>query len=271
MCEDDALTNVNGAVTLFSMNTKAIGYIRVSTHKQGKSGLGLEAQRAAIHQHASEKHLTLSRIYQDVESGTKSDRPELAKALSHAKQDNSLLIIAKLDRLARNVALVATIMESKVDFVCCDQPFANKLTLHILSAMAEFEADQASTRTKAALAAAKARGVKLGSSRPGHWDDPRRSQARRAGLQKAVARAASLRTVKAREAILHVIDAIRELRSEGLSYRAVASKLNEMKLTTRQGNAWHAAQVIRVLRRSQPEQVDAQKMSSSTTLTGVTV
>ena len=119
--------------------------------------------------------------YTEVESGKLADRPQLARSLSHAKRTKALLVVAKLDRLARNVEFVARVMNSSVDFVACDNPAANRLTLHILAAVAEAEAKAISDRTKTALAAAKARGTKLGSARPGHWEG--REDARLAGAR----------------------------------------------------------------------------------------
>src|SRR6185437_1021890 len=135
------------------------------TKRQEESGLGLEGQKAAVEGFAQANRGVIVASYVEVESGRKADRPTLA--------------LAKLDRLARNVAFLSAIMDSGVDFVACDNPHANKLTIHILAAVAEDEADRISQRTKAALAAAKARGVLLGSARPGHWKG--REEARRLG------------------------------------------------------------------------------------------
>src|SRR5215831_9781263 len=140
---------------------KFIAYFRVSTDKQGRSGLGLEAQKAAVASYVAAGQLLAS--YTEVESGRRNDRPALAAAVAACKQHKATLVVAKLDRLARSVYFIASLMEAKVDFVCCDMPTANRLTLHVLSAVAEHEREAISTRTKAALAAAKARGVKLGN------------------------------------------------------------------------------------------------------------
>jgi DNA invertase Pin-like site-specific DNA recombinase len=141
-----------------------VAYLRVSTARQGESGLGLDAQSAAVEAFARQHGGTIIASHIEIESGKRSDRPELAQALAAARKGKATLLIAKLDRLARNVAFIANLMDAGVDFVACDQPFASRLTLHILAAVAEDEARRISERTKAALAAAKRRGVKLGSS-----------------------------------------------------------------------------------------------------------
>jgi len=159
---------------------------------------------------------------------------------------------AKLDRLARNVELLARVMNSDVDSLACDNAAANRLTLHILAAAAEAEAKAISERTTAALAAAKARGVQLGSARPGHWNG--RNDARLAGLAKARERAAEAQTRAAREAYADLARVVTELRGKGLSLTAIAGELNEQGHTTRRGRPWNPVQVARVLQ--QGEQVE---------------
>jgi DNA invertase Pin-like site-specific DNA recombinase len=121
-----------------------VAYFRVSTAKQGESGLGLEGQMATVEAFSKSQGGTIMRSYTEVESGKKSDRQELARALGHAKRAKATLIVAKLDRLARNVAFTSQVMESGVEFICCDNPHANRLTIHILAAVAENEAKQIS-------------------------------------------------------------------------------------------------------------------------------
>jgi DNA invertase Pin-like site-specific DNA recombinase len=141
---------------------KAIPYYRVSTERQGHSGLGLEAQQKSVRDYAACHHLELVFEFTEIESGKKNKRPGLLQAIEACKQHKATLLIAKLDRLSRNVAFISKLMESGVDFVAVDNPNANKLMVHIMAAFAEYERDQISQRTKAALAAAKERGVKLG-------------------------------------------------------------------------------------------------------------
>lgn len=142
---------------------KLVAYYRVSTRKQGESGLGIEAQQACVADFARYGQHEIIAAYREIETGKRADRPELAKAIAHAKRAKATLVIAKLDRLARNVHFLSGLMEAGVEFVACDNPYANRLTLHILAAVAEDEARRVSERTKAALAAYKA--VAVGSAR----------------------------------------------------------------------------------------------------------
>src|SRR6266851_4255276 len=129
------------------MATGIVAYVRVSTKGQGESGLGIEAQRAAVAAYAKQNGVDFMHWYSEVETGKLADRPELAKALAHARRSKATLVVAKLDRLARNVAFTSALMRAGVDFLCCDNPHANKLTIHILAAVAEDEAERISART----------------------------------------------------------------------------------------------------------------------------
>ena len=234
------------------MTNRVVAYYRVSTKRQGESGLGLEGQQTAVQELARRAGSELVTSYTEVESGKRSDRVELAKAIAHAKRSKATLVVAKLDRLARNVAFTSALMESGVDFVACDQPHANRLTIHILAAVAEHEAEMISQRTKAALSAAKVRGVKLGSARDGHWDG--REDRRRAGAKAGAIAATEARKRLADEAYADLIDDLTAMRNDGLSFRAIADQLNGQGHTTRRGKPWNPMQVRNVLLRYQMQE-----------------
>ncbi|NQU22679.1 MAG: recombinase family protein [Candidatus Nealsonbacteria bacterium] len=222
-----------------------VGYLRVSTAGQGKSGLGLDGQKEALRLYAAQGAGRVLATYTEVESGKRADnRPELQKAIAHAKRSNATLVIAVLDRLARNVHFISGIMESGVDFCACDNPFATPLTIHILAAVAEDEVKRISKRTKAALQAAKARGVKLGASRPECRNLTQEARVR--GAKRSV----EVRTEKARAAYDDLLPLMRDWRGAGSSQQAIADKLNELGHTTRRGKAWNQVQVARCLRRA---------------------
>lgn len=225
--------------------TNYIAYTRVSTKKQGNSGLGLEAQTASVINFVN-GHGKLLATYTEVESGKKADRPELAKALAHAKRSKAILVVAKMDRLSRNLAFLSTLLESSVEFVAVDNCHANRLTIHILAAIAEHEAKATSTRTKEALQAAKVRGTKLGSNRPGHWEG--REHLRQAGLKKATKAAALAHRQNKIESYSDLIPLIKDLRNQGVTLQAIATKLTELGHETRRGKAWNHVQVLRLLR-----------------------
>jgi DNA invertase Pin-like site-specific DNA recombinase len=227
---------------------KLIAYYRVSTKRQGDSGLGLEGQRAAVETYARQQGASIVASYTEVESGKRSDRPELAKAIAHAKRSKAVLVVAKLDRLSRNVAFLSAIMESGIEFVACDNPHANRLTLHILAAVAEAEAKAISERTKAALAAAKARGVVFGSARPDYWTTERR-ESWIAGLHQARQRSIVTRQAKARAVYADLLPAIQEQRKAGQTLQAIADRLNTDGHTTSRGCQWSPQQVRQVLQR----------------------
>ncbi len=228
--------------------SKIVAYYRVSTKKQGKSGLGLDGQKEAVADYSRRNSCKLLTEYLEVETGKSKSRPELLKAIAHAKRSKAKLVVAKLDRLARNVAFTSALMESNIDFLACDNPHANKFTIHILAAVAEHEAEQISQRTKVALAAAKKRGVKLGSSRPGHWKG--KEHQRQAGLKKARTAAARVHRETFDDEYADLFPVVRELRDDGKSLQAIADELNDMGHTTRRGKCWNRMQVSRVLIRA---------------------
>lgn len=214
---------------------KIVAYYRVSTDRQGRSGLGLEAQRLAVQKLAASRSATIVAEFTEVESGRKNDRPQLASALKACKAGGFTLVVAKLDRLARNVLFTATLMESGIEFVACDLPTANRLTIHILAAVAEEEARMISRRTKDALAAAKARGVLLGSARPGHWEG--REHLRGRGRKTASEVSATL------------VAQMRQLRAAGKTFQAIADLLNAQGHTTADGKLWSKSLIHRFLNR----------------------
>jgi len=230
---------------------KLVAYYRVSTKKQEQSGLGLEAQKAAVAEYARKHGGKIIAEYVETETGKTSDRPKLAEAVGHTRLSAATLVIAKLDRLARNVHFTSGLMESGVEFVACDNPDANPLTIHLLAAMAEHEAVQISNRTKEALRAAKARGVKLGSARPGHWEG--REHLR--GWAKATEAAAKKRKDEAREEYKFLVPTLRRMQSDGQSLRQIATWLNRQGHTTRRGKAFTGAIVWRVLKRAEQAKV----------------
>jgi len=215
---------------------KAIAYYRVSTARQGQSGLGLEAQRASVENYCRAQGLRIASEYTEVESGKNSARPEIAKAIEAAKDNAAVLVIAKLDRLARNVAFISKLMEAKVKFVAVDMPEANELVVHIMAAMAEHEARAISQRTRAALAAAKRRGVILGK--------PENLTPEAAAKGRAVIAAA------AREAYRPIAGYVSLLRQNGESLRAIADTLNGSGHKTRTGKKFASPQVLNILRYS---------------------
>ena len=173
---------------MFNNEERFVAYLRVSTQRQGYSGLGLEAQREIIHNYLGDRKPIFE--YVEVESGRKTDkgRPKLKEALSQCRTYGAKLIVAKLDRLARNVAFLSQLLESDVDIVFCDFPQANKMVLHILAAISQYEAELVATRTKQALAAKKAQGYTLGN--PEHLMDK---------LDEAVAKSVETNKRKAEE------------------------------------------------------------------------
>jgi DNA invertase Pin-like site-specific DNA recombinase len=217
---------------------RLVAYTRVSTARQGASGLGLEAQRSAVHAYAAATGGVIVAEYVEVESGAKAERPQLAAALAACRLHRATLVIAKLDRLARNVALIANLTEAGVDFVACDMPHANRFTIHIFAALAEHEREMISQRTKAALAAAKARGVRLGN--------PNGGAALRAGCKEAAQKAGAARREEAAQRAAAVAPLLRQLAAEGVRAPAdVALALNRKGVPSPSGGAFWYAQSAR--------------------------
>ena len=214
-----------------------VSYLRVSTAKQGLSGLGMEAQRAAVAQFTAAGSHTLVAEFVEVESGRKADRPQLAAALTSCRLHRATLVIAKLDRLARNVAFIANLMNGGVEFVACDMPHANRLTLHLLAAIAEHEREMISQRTKAALQAAKARGVRLGNKNG--------AAALLDGCRLAAEGSAVVRRARALQQAAAVAPILAELSANALSCREMARALNHRGVPSPSGRSWYAEQVRR--------------------------
>jgi DNA invertase Pin-like site-specific DNA recombinase len=213
-----------------------VTYLRVSTERQGQSGLGLEAQRAAVAAHVLGRGEVVAEFV-EVESGKRADRPQLSLALAEAKRAGAVLLIAKLDRLARNVAFIANLLESGVEVTAADMPEANRFVLHIMAAVAEQEGRAISERTKAALAAAKARGVKLG------WSSPERVSEQREAAKKG----AAVNKAQAATYAANILPTIEQIRVGGASLRQTAAELNTRGVKTARGGEWHATTVRNIL------------------------
>mgnify|MGYP006360081997 FL=1 len=212
-----------------------ISYYRVSTQKQGNSGLGIEAQRATVTDYAQRAGALVVAEFIEVESGKRNNRPQLAEAIAEAKRTGATLVIAKLDRLARNAGFVFALRDAGVKFIACDIPEANTLTVGIFAVMAQHEAELISTRTRAALQAKKARGAKLG--KPENLTAEARAKGREAHSRNA---ANNQNTKTARGYALL-------LRGNGSSLRQMAATLNAEGFKTPRGGQFSAVQVARIL------------------------
>jgi DNA invertase Pin-like site-specific DNA recombinase len=218
---------------------KFIAYYRVSTARQGRSGLGLEAQRQAVADFLNGGNWEVVQHFTEVESGKKIARPQLEKALQACRLYGAKLVIARLDRLSRNAHFLFGLENAKVDFVAADMPNANRMTVGIMAVVAEDEGRRISARPKAALAAAKRRGTKLGGYRGAKITSTIRKAAKAAVKARTDARAADLKP------------AIDELKAAGIvSLSGLARALTERRIPTAGGSlSWSAVQVSRVLAR----------------------
>lgn len=221
--------NSDSEVELETSETVCVAYYRVSTDRQGKSGLGLEAQQKAVANFTKSRGWVIVAELTEVESGKRKDRPQLAEAIAVAKKLKGKLVIAKLDRLARNVHFISGLMESKVDFIAIDMPNADKFMLHIFSAMAEEEGRRISERTRAALAVAKARGVKLGQN------------------GNMLAKQNRLEAEAFARSLEQIVIAIR--RDGKTTIREITEALNQKGISSREGGRWHLRSTSLLLRR----------------------
>lgn len=210
-----------------------ISYYRVSTQRQGKSGLGIDAQKTAVQNFIGANNKLIAE-YEDIESGKNDTRPNLLKAIQHCKEAGAILLIAKLDRLSRNVSFIYTLKDSKIDFRCCDMPDANSVTIGIMAVLAQDERERISQRTKVALAELKNRGVKLGT--PANLTEKARENS--LTVRKQLAR----ENENNRKASI----LIKSMRNEGKSYWQIANVLNENGFKTRRGKLFTQMQVKRL-------------------------
>ena len=214
---------------------KYVGYYRVSTSEQGKSGLGLESQKTMVNNFINSNNGELINSFTEIETGTsKRKRTEIFKAIEFAKQNGAILVIAKIDRLARNVFFVSSLMETGVEFVACDLPQATNFTIHLYAALAEMEAKLISERTRNALAEKKKQGFKLGS--PQNLTIEGKKKGIESIKQKALSNPNNIKSTAL----------ITEYRSKGLSFDKIAVKLNELGFTTSQGKHHNSTSVKRL-------------------------
>jgi DNA invertase Pin-like site-specific DNA recombinase len=221
---------------------KFVSYLRVSTTRQGRSGLGLEAQRKAVEDYLNGGNWQLVKEFVEVESGKKADRPQLEKAFQLCRLLGAKLVIAKLDRLSRDVHFLSGLQKAGIEFICADMPHATPLTIHILSAVAQHEREMISQRTKAALAAAKRRGKQLGGYRAGSgFDAP-------AVAKRAWKASAHARQEIAQQRAADIAPIVKELQAAGaVTLLAIAAELNDRGIPTARGGQWSATQVMRLL------------------------
>jgi DNA invertase Pin-like site-specific DNA recombinase len=215
-----------------------VSYYRVSTARQGRSGLGLEAQRAAVASYIASAGGEVVAEFTEIESGKRADRPEVRRAIDHARRTGSILLVAKLDRLSRDVHFLTGLEKAGVEFVAADMPVANRLTVHIMAAVAQAEREMISKRTREALAAAKARGVKLGG--------PNGIEPIRMAGKGTVAALAAVKAGAERRA-QDLASTVMAIRAAGAtSLQQVADELNRQRIRTARGGSWHAATVRRL-------------------------
>jgi DNA invertase Pin-like site-specific DNA recombinase len=211
---------------------KFIGYFRVSTSQQGLEGNGMTSQREIVRRFVESQNGKLEREFSEVESGARNSRPQLAAALDYCKRSKSILVIAKLDRLGRNAEFLLSLQNSGVDFVCCDCPNADKFTVGILALVAQRERELISERTRLGLAAAKTKGVKLGTPNP----------------ERAVAAMVTANKTAKTKFTVKVLPVIEEIRSAGVqTLQGIADCLNRRGIPSRSGKTWYPSSVRNIL------------------------
>ena len=219
-----------------------VTYLRVSTARQGKSGLGLEAQQKAVADYLSTGQWNLIEEFVEVESGKNSKRPKLLEAIELCKASGAKLLVAKLDRLARDAAFLMNLKDAGIDFVCADMPEANRLTIGIMALVAEQEREAISKRTKEALAAAKARGVQLGAYRDGVYVGGK-------GNADTARNASEARTVKFHANAVDKLPLLKRYDPDGsMSLRAIADIFNRYGVKTVSGRGQWSANSVRRLK-----------------------
>jgi DNA invertase Pin-like site-specific DNA recombinase len=226
---------------------KFVAYFRVSTERQGRSGLGLNAQRKAVHDYLNGGQWELVEEFTEVESGKRNDRRELASALAACRLHRATLLIAKIDRLSRDAAFLLNLRDAGVDFVAANMPDANRMTAGIMAIIAEHERDAISTRTRQALAAAKARGTRLGN--PANLSTDSAARGRKMGN--------AANTERAKKRLIDLEPVIRSIRDEGMtSLNQIASGLNGRRIPAARCGRWAPVQVSRILARMSTERTD---------------
>ena len=224
---------------------KFISYLRVSTDKQGRSGLGIEAQRKAVTDFLNGGNWQLIEEFEEHESGKRNDRPALAAVLEACRKQKATLVIAKLDRLSRNVHFLSGLLESRVDFVCSDMPEADRAFLQMAAVFAEWEARKISERTSAALQAAKARGRLLG------YRNPQRAAKQAVDCRKG----ASMNKARAARFAGNTLPIVESIRKAGItSLRGIADTMNTRGIRTPRGGKWYASSVRNLIARDAHEQ-----------------
>jgi len=216
-----------------------IAYYRVSTQKQGASGFGLDAQKASVLNYIAHNGNIIIGEFTEIESGKQDNRPELQKAINLTKEKNGTLVIAKLDRLSRNMTFISSLMDAKVKFICADMPEATELTIHIFASLAQWERKKISQRTKEALDAKRIREPEHKFGTPANLTN------------EAILKAHSVVSNNARtsQSVRHAYHFIKSSKESGMSYQSIALALNKEGYTTRQGKQFHAMQVLNIWKR----------------------